>query len=238
MKKDSAILGSALIANGVGIVMRNSVTRLYEDDISKLSENKVNTFDRSAVKLYSENCSYVSDIAVAACILLPSSFIFDGNIRNDAITISAMYAETCLLTAAVSSISKGTFRRVRPFVYNDDVPMSIKKTADAKKSFISQHTAFAFSSAVFVSMVFSDYHPDLKTKYVIWGGSLFVASSVGYMRFRSGEHFPTDIIAGAMVGGIIGYYIPHTHKKRSPHSMSMQPIILPDNLAIVFTWAF
>jgi membrane-associated phospholipid phosphatase len=43
-------------------------------------------------------------------------------------------------------------------------------------------------------------------------GSLFLASVVGYLRYEAGEHFPTDIVAGAVAGSAIGYAIPWMHR--------------------------
>lgn len=50
---------------------------------------------------------------------------------------------------------------------------------------------------------------------IIWGASLAVASTTGFLRYKSGHHFPTDVLAGALAGGVIGYLIPVLHKKNS-----------------------
>ena len=34
----------------------------------------------------------------------------------------------------------------------------------------------------------------------------------GYLRFKAGKHFPTDIIVGYGVGATIGYLVPELHK--------------------------
>lgn len=38
------------------------------------------------------------------------------------------------------------------------------------------------------------------------------AAFVGYERVCSGEHFPTDVLAGALVGASIGVLVPHLHR--------------------------
>ena len=38
------------------------------------------------------------------------------------------------------------------------------------------------------------------------------AAGVGYMRYESGRHFPTDIIVGAAVGSALGWGIPALHR--------------------------
>ena len=35
---------------------------------------------------------------------------------------------------------------------------------------------------------------------------------VGYERVQSGEHFPTDVITGALMGGAVGLIVPHLHR--------------------------
>jgi len=57
-----------------------------------------------------------------------------------------------------------------------------------------------------------DYYPDSKWKPYVWTFSLLAASTVGYMRYESGSHFPSDILVGAVVGGAVGYVVPLLHK--------------------------
>ena len=109
-------------------------------------------------------------------------------------------------------LSKGSFVRYRPYVYNPDVPLENKLNSDAKMSFFSNHTMTAFASAVFLSTVYSDYYPRSEWKPYIWASSLLMASVVGYLRYEAGMHFPTDILLGAVVGSAIGYTIPYLHR--------------------------
>ena len=69
--------------------------------------------------------------------------------------------------------------------------------------------------AVFLSTVYSDYYPDSDWKYAVWGASLLTASVIGYLRYESGSHFPTDILTGAIVGSAIGYLIPFIHRSEN-----------------------
>jgi len=41
---------------------------------------------------------------------------------------------------------------------------------------------------------------------------LLFASTIGYLRYKSGKHFPTDILTGALIGSAIGYFIPFIHR--------------------------
>jgi undecaprenyl-diphosphatase len=44
---------------------------------------------------------------------------------------------------------------------------------------------------------------------------------VGIGRVKAGEHFPTDVIAGAMVGAGIGVLVPHLHREEPPKQRSV-----------------
>lgn len=82
------------------------------------------------------------------------------------------------------------------------------------RSFFSGHTSLAFGSAVFASTLFDHYYPESSLRPWVWGSSLAIASGMGYLRYASGKHFPTDIIVGALVGSAIGYVIPKLHKQK------------------------
>lgn len=59
-------------------------------------------------------------------------------------------------------------------------------------SFPSGHTSFAFATATSLSLQYPKW-------YVIVPSALW-ASSVGYSRMNLGVHYPTDVLAGALLG--------------------------------------
>jgi membrane-associated phospholipid phosphatase len=68
--------------------------------------------------------------------------------------------------------------------------------------------------------MFTDIYGKGTLSKIIWGTSLTLASATAYCRVAAGEHFPTDVIVGSMVGSTIGYLIPVIHKK-NPESLSL-----------------
>lgn len=86
--------------------------------------------------------------------------------------------------------------RVRPFVALADVNLLIVKEA-TEKSFPSDHAALAFAIAVAVFMA-----------HRRWGiVFLIAASSVALGRVFVGVHYPSDIIVGAVIGGVWAYVV-------------------------------
>jgi membrane-associated phospholipid phosphatase len=41
---------------------------------------------------------------------------------------------------------------------------------------------------------------------------LAAAGTVGYLRFAAGRHYPTDILAGALIGSLVGWLVPQLHE--------------------------
>lgn len=212
--------GSAAVGLGA-ILISGTPEPLTEQEIAGLSRESVNPFDRGATWNYSEAASDASDVVLGAAIVAPLALLLDDRVREDWETCALMYAETMALAVVLPAITKTAVDRIRPFVYNENAPMDEKTTIDAEKSF-SRHTSVAFASAVFLSTVYGDYHPGSAAGPYIWGGSLLAAAGVGFMRYESGKHFPTDVITGAVVGCAAGYIIPRIHRV-SGDRLSLHP---------------
>ncbi len=186
------------------------------NDLNNLDKSQINSFDRSATKFYSKELSTLSDVLLITSVSLPAIvFLTNNETKEDLQTIGFMYLETLLITNGITNLTKNLTERFRPIAYNPNVPASIKIDPDTRKSFFSGHTSVSFASAVFFSEVFSNYSDDKKLNTFVWIGSLTLATGTGLLRYFSGKHFPTDILAGSVVGSLIGYAIPKIHQKNS-----------------------
>ena len=136
----------------------------------------------------------------------------DRRVRDDWQTFGLMYVQTLALNVGTGQLVKGVAKRTRPYVYNPEVPIGLKTTAVARKSFYSSHTSFAFASAVFMTTTLSDY--GLASGFVPYavGLAFLGATTVGILPYVSGRHFPTDILVGAAAGSLIGWVIPALHR--------------------------
>ena len=72
-----------------------------------------------------------------------------------------------------------------------------------------------------MAKVVSDYHPNMKKglKAIMWSGAVMIPATTAYLRVTAGRHFPTDVVAGFATGALVGFIIPHLHKKivKNPH---------------------
>ena len=103
-----------------------------------------------------------------------------------------------LLTLLTVSVLRLAITRPRPYTEAGAgvTPFIDKKKVDFK-SFPSRHLA----CATVISMVFLPFYP-------IAGGCLLGASVLlGYIRFATGLHYPSDLLAGGVLGIVLGSFI-------------------------------
>ena len=235
--KEVVILGGGL---SVAIVDRELIKKtvpLTIEELSILSRENVNSFDRAATYNWSPSASELSDILLLTSVLSPFLLFSSSAVWNDGGTYTIMYLENFIWSFSLPHLAKGTLTRYRPYVYNDEVPEEQKLSPDATLSFFSGHSTYAFSSAVFLSTTFAKYNPDSSLKPYVWGSSLLLAATVGYLRFIAGMHYPTDILTGAIVGSAIGFLIPLIHEQEDPNS-SQELVKIPTNNVFAITIGF
>jgi membrane-associated phospholipid phosphatase len=213
--KDIMILCAGVALAGVGFALERSEKPLTQQQINALDRNSVNGFDRSATYRYSKTIGTVSDVCAGLAVAAPLGLLADAGIRKTITTFSLMYAEVEIYSYVLPCLGKGLFKRARPFNYNPAVPLSVKQGDDSRASFFSRHTTMAFASACFISTMYGTYHPESVLRPYVWAGSLAAASSVGYMRYRAGAHFPTDILTGVLAGALVGCGVPFLHKSKN-----------------------
>jgi len=190
---------------------------LTPEQISGLDAGSINSFDRISTRQSNHNADIAGDVVVYSLAAVPLGLLGIRNVNKDlksAMTLMVMYAESALLANSLARVLKISFRRKRPFVYNDSFTLKDQMSSDNQLSMPSGHTANAFNSAVFMSTVFTLTFPDSKWVPVVWSLSMSAAATVGILRIFSGEHYPTDVIVGALLGTVTGLAIPFVHWKK------------------------
>lgn len=235
---EGIIFGTALATGIIGEVLILNVVPLTTEEINLLSREDVNAFDRPATYNYSETASNVSDVGALVCSTLPLTLFISSKVRSDFVTFGVMYLQVMGFSTALPQLSKGSFKRTRPFVYNEIVPLEEKGTVQARLAFFSGHTTHAFALAVFFATTYGDYFSDSKLKPFVWGGSLALASVVGYSRIAAGKHYRTDILVGAAVGSVIGYFIPKLHRISKDRGFSVYPVYGEQQIQLNLNYRF
>jgi membrane-associated phospholipid phosphatase len=114
----------------------------------------------------------------------------DAGLKKDALFIGESVAASVFITFAL----KETIKTERPFVTYPEIE---KLTASDGYSMPSGHTSIAFATATSLSMAYP--------KWYVIVPSFAWASAVGYSRMHLGVHYPSDVVAGAIIGSGSAY---------------------------------
>ncbi len=224
-EKDYFLLPGSILTKFSGDFAENKlIFNLTINEIEKLNANSISRFDRSATNNWDRDLNKISDIISQSLLILPAALsipdLYNRNLYNIA-TVGIMYIETYFFIRGITKFTKAFSGRIRPYLYNNSFTPEERflfqdnEAPVASTSFFSGHTSAAFASSVFLSKVYSDIYGKTTMSYIIWGSTSALAAYTGYCRIRSGEHFPTDVIAAALVGSAVGYVIPVLHKNKS-----------------------
>jgi undecaprenyl-diphosphatase len=97
---------------------------------------------------------------------------------------------------------KNNFPRMRPYTVAE-LQIKEKSPAGPTSSFYSNHTSNMFTFAMYTSQFFPAAKP-----YVF-----ALAFLTGYSRMYTGVHYPSDVLAGALMGLLIGWIFARLAKK-------------------------
>ena len=109
----------------------------------------------------------------------------DDDLMKNAVYVGAAIGVDAVLTYSLKKI----VNRPRPYItYSAIIPYTI----ETSNSFPSGHTSLAFTTATALSMKYP--------KWYVIAPSYLWACSVGYSRMNLGVHYPSDVLAGALLG--------------------------------------
>jgi membrane-associated phospholipid phosphatase len=205
----------------------------------------LNAFDRLAIGHSSQAARTAADAISAVPIVYLALDILDVGPRHWKAYLTDLWvvAEALLWNGAVQDIVRRAVRRPRPFLYTPGVYPSERDGDDASFSFYSGHTSFAFALATSCSYTFTLRHPHSKWRWVVWPALMAVASIEPVLRVYSGDHFPTDVIVGAVAGSAIGLLFPALHRRlrsapKVVTGMRLVPIVSPESTVLSLVGRF
>ena len=121
----------------------------------------------------------------------------DKLLRNSCVTIAAV-----ALNSVVTLALKYPINRTRPFITYPDIT---KKSAAKSPSFPSGHTSSAFALATSLTLSYPKWY--IIVPLYSWAGT------VAFSRMYLGVHYPSDVLAGALVGVGSAWLTHYVNKK-------------------------
>lgn len=181
--------------------------------LADLKLKGTNSFDRIAIGYSSKNAAQLSDQTLLVSTGLPLLLLSGREPRKDFGKIVLLFSQTMLINQGLTDIIKSVSLRPRPYLYDENLDPSTLLHSNDRASFLSGHTSGSAAASFFFARVFSDYYPTSKLKPYVWALAAGMPALTGYLRVRGGKHYPTDVLAGYLMGAGIGYFIPVLHKK-------------------------
>ena len=199
-------------ASGLSYYFHQHKPVLTEAQISNLTASDINAFDRKAVYQWRPKSAHLSDVLMFSAIASPLLLMTSQRIRRDWEKPTILGIEVFFLNLGLTGLTKELVRRPRPYVYNPDVPMSIKTSRDATTSMYSGHTSTAASMSMFTAITLQHYYKGSKWTPLIWTSAAILPLGTGILRYRAGKHFWSDILVGYIAGSLTGLLVPIMHR--------------------------
>jgi membrane-associated phospholipid phosphatase len=224
------LLGAGSGLNGIGqlIHVRHQPVPLEGLDRSRITL----ALDRRAVGNHSQSAARASDWMVTASTAYPLLVSVASAPRGNTLRAPLLrlipYLEASLLSDGATQILKRGVSRPRPYLYQSvggTGPSERSRTDDPFLSFPSGHSSHAWCAAAFAVVDHALTRPRAsgwENAAVGLGGGL-VATTTGWLRVRAGQHFPSDVAAGAAVGGLFGAAVPLLHRYGSAGERAPMP---------------
>jgi hypothetical protein len=137
--------------------------------------------------------------------------------RDVAQQMALLDLETLAIAGAVQGVTNVLVSRQRPYGPMCGTPQLPANAVDCEsseeyRSFFSGHATFSFTAAALVCL----NHTSTDLLGAPWdaiscGGAYVVAAATSTFRVLGDEHWASDVIAGALVGTIVGYGVPLLH---------------------------
>ncbi|AEJ19057.1 phosphatase PAP2 family protein [Gracilinema caldarium] len=205
---DGALAGTGLLLGAGAFAYERSVGQPLPPS-GILDPGSVNPLDRPFMAPFSATLDPISTAFTLTALAAPAVLLSAPS--DDWFPLGVMYAESMLLTWGVKELGKNLLPRYRPYMYYSGYPEAELSNGDYRQSFPSGHTALAFTAAGFTACAFSLYYADSPWKVPAIAGSYALASAVAALRVASGNHFVTDVLAGAALGTLSGWLVPALH---------------------------
>lgn len=171
------------------------------------SDHDVNRLDRDAVFYdYGQGEAYANATVTAALI---APFLALAVVSPDAEAYAddaLLVLESVALTGLATQGAKTLVGRPYPYMYRF---AWFREARDADgvnyASFWSGHTAVPMAAAVSFAVILDHRHPERGWRWVAWTVGPLLALTAGALQVSAGNHFVTDVAAGAAVGAAVGW---------------------------------
>lgn len=177
------------------------------------TKDDVFVLDRPFIFPYSEPATIASEVTQYLSFLSPLA-LMSVTPKEEWFSLGLMYGAASALSFGARQILKLSVERGRPYLLDANTPISVVNSPDSFRSFPSGHTIMAFTGASFLTTVLLQKQTEQSLKIPLIIASVLLATATGVLRVTSGNHYMTDVLAGAAIGTLCGVAIPLIFQRR------------------------
>jgi len=203
---------------------KNKHTEFTIGSLDQKSIEKINILDRSIAGRWDikakDNGKIFKNIAV---YLIPLFlFLFKGSIKRK-LVLFFVFSQGYILTESLTGLTKGLVDRYRPFAYMSKIGLENLTSRQKEKfledivdydilnSFFSGDASNLAYGLAFFAFSYSLIYSSRTSRIIVWIIAFLGVFLGCYFRTLSGKHFPTDVIAGGLVGVLVAVGIIKLH---------------------------
>ncbi|WP_116126912.1 phosphatase PAP2 family protein [Lewinella sp. IMCC34183] len=209
--------------------------RISQETLDALNPDDVNGFDRVALRINADRAKAAvirSDYFFNTGQWLPFGLFLWKKYRRDWFDITMMYLEAQVtqgLFYGYAPFGPTAVDRFRPRAYFADFPIDDRQDGNQRNSMFSGHVSTMSTGFYFFARMVDDYNPQFSgtQRALLYAGATVPALYGGWLRVRSGKHFPSDALVGLGVGALSGIGIPSVHKwwkQRHRSRLTVNPV--------------
>jgi hypothetical protein len=195
------------IAGGLSMWSATNIFLEKKLSLQTINRWKIQGIDKIAVLEYRPKSALISDGSILALAGM-AAFWLSKQPAEQRWQKSVVMSQNLWLTWNVTQSTKMAFRRARPYTFSPDFSM---KRKDDAYSFISGHSAMAASFVTSMAMM-NKGNLGRKNNFLITSAGA-LALGTAAMRISAGKHFPTDVLAGLLVGTGLSLLNTRLHEK-------------------------
>ena len=190
-KKD-ALVWDAVVVGATGVLIANDESVLYQVPVGWHSTSRD----------ISDACTYGS-AAIAGGIYFTGLITRDEHAQETGIRTAEATADSVILY----SVMKAVFQRQRPYTGVGEGKFFAGNWTNG--SFPSGHAMFTWTIA---SLTVAHQYHSVPLDILMYG----LATTVSTTRVTAGQHFPSDVFVGSVLGFLIGDYVAHKPESGFP----------------------
>lgn len=209
------LLTVGLLSSVVKMSLGGGMPCRTTDNGARCDPSALWSLDRDALGQRSRAWAITSDISqglalggAAAAVVADALWHHGARPGHEAAVDFVVLFESFNVANSVNQLLKFAVRRARPQLYAVDG----RRGFEGQLSFPSGHTLAAASALGGWSTIFAVRHPRSPWRFAPAAVAAAGTGVVAYGRVRAGAHFPSDVMAAAVLGGVSGFVVPMLHR--------------------------